>query len=85
MLDNPARSEVDTTHPNDCDPLGWCEIGVLALEGGNMTLAYYPFAVSSINRESRASLQGIANPLMIEGKQVLKDVLVEWNQNSLGL
>ena len=29
---------MDTTHPNGCDSLGNCEIRILALKGGKVTL-----------------------------------------------
>lgn len=83
MLHNLARSEVDTTHPNDCDSLGHCKIGVLALEEGNMTLAYHLFAVPQYQEREWSKPIGHRKSPMTEGKHVPKDVLVEWNQNSL--
>lgn len=38
ILDNPARSEVDTTYPKGHNSLGNHEIGLLACQGENTTL-----------------------------------------------
>ena len=46
IMDNLTRSRGDTTHPNVCDSLDNCEIRLLALKGGNMTLGYHTSVIT---------------------------------------
>lgn len=46
-----------------------------------MTLGYYTFGIPQYQKR-KWSLQAIESPLMIEGKNVPKAMLVEWNQNT---